>query len=160
MIWFDIKKLEEKISRNELSERDGFNYLLAFFILSGITMGSNSGIENTGVQLVNCILLVLISIWGLNKAYKANVEIDGKDFFKRFFAVNWVIGIRMLCVLLSVIVIIGVVTGIISHENSTTLIDRKQPFEDIVMTIFSAMLEVIFYLLVINSIRRIKPITE
>ena len=40
MIWLDIRKLEDKISQNELSDKDGFNYVLAFFILSALTIDS------------------------------------------------------------------------------------------------------------------------
>ena len=84
MIWLDISNLEDKISKNELSDKDGFNYVLAYFILSALTMNIGSRNSNEWIDLLNCFLSVLIAIWGLSAAYKANNEIDGKDFFKRF----------------------------------------------------------------------------
>ena len=101
----------------------------------------------------------MITIWGLTRAYKANDEIDGKDFFKRFFAINWVIGMRMLIAILILSFILGIVIGIISLASSGNYIDTK-PIKDLIITIFVPLFEVIYYILVINSIRRLKPITE
>ena len=36
MIWLDLKGLERKISNNELTEKDGYNYLMATMILTTI----------------------------------------------------------------------------------------------------------------------------
>lgn len=158
MIWFDIRKLEEKISKNELSEKDGFNYVLAFFIIKALTMGTDSQVENAWIKLLNCFLIVLITIWGLNKAYKANTEIDGKDFFKRFFAISWVIGIRMLSVIMFIAFLLGAILVIISLASDTYL--GKNPYKDMTTTIVIPLFEVIYYLLIINSIRKLKPIAE
>ena len=81
MIWLDIRKLEDKISKNKLSDKDGFHYVLAFFILSALSVGISSQSEEPWIRALKCLLLVAINIWGLNAAYKANAEVDGKDFF-------------------------------------------------------------------------------
>lgn len=88
MIWLDIKKLENKISVNELSDKDGFNYVLAYFILSAIIMATISNDSNALIKLLTCLIAVVINIWGLNAIYDANNEIDGRDFFKRYFAIS------------------------------------------------------------------------
>lgn len=160
MIWFNISKLEEKISRNELSDKDGFNYVLAYFIVSVLTMSVSSQNENAWFKLLNCFLLVLITIWGLNAAYKANNEIDGKDFFKRFFAINWVIGMRMILAVFILSFLLGVIIAVISLASVGGNLMDKKPFDDFIMSIFISLFEVIYYLLIINSIRRLKPITE
>jgi len=89
MIWFNLKELENKISNNELSDQDGFNYLLAFFILSTIGYCMASGNSNCWITFLGCVLSVLINIWGLRMIYAANQEIDGKDFFKRFLKLDF-----------------------------------------------------------------------
>jgi len=154
MIWFDISKLEDKISRNELSDKDGYNYVLAFFILSVLAMSISSQDGNAWIKLSNCFLLVLITIWGLDGAYKANTEIDGKDFFKRFFAINWVIGMRMLVVAF----LFGIVLAIISLAVDTPA--GKGPIRELISTIFVSLFSVIYYLLIIKSIRKLGPIVE
>lgn len=159
MIWFNISKLEDKISKNELSDKDGFNYVLAYFILSVLTISFGTQDGNVWFRLLNCFILVLINIWGLNAAYKANVEIDGKDFFKRFFAINWVIGMRMIYVIFIFAFIYGFMIIITSLINSWRIGD-KNPFEELIISTLIWLFEVIYYLLVINSIRRLKPITE
>jgi hypothetical protein len=156
MIWLDISNLEDKISKNELSDKDGFNYVLAYFILSALTMNIGSRNSNEWIDLLNCFLSVLIAIWGLSAAYKANNEIDGKDFFKRFFAINWVIGMRMLLAVLILGMVAGIVVGIISIISSDAYIHEglsKDLFRAISMSLF----EVIYYLLIRNSIRRLRP---
>ena len=128
MIWLDISNLEDKISKNELSDKDGFNYVLAYFILSALTM--NIGSRNSN------------AIWGLSAAYKANNEIDGKDFFKRFFAINWVIGMRMLLAVLILGMIAGIVVGIISIISSDAYIHEglsKDLFRAISMSLFEVI---------------------
>lgn len=121
-------------------------------------MGTDSQVENTWIKLLNCFLMVLITIWGLNKAYKANTEIDGKDFFKRFFAISWVIGMRMLSVIMFIAFLLGAILVIISLANDTY--PGKNLYKDMTATIFMSLFEVIYYLLIINSIRKLKPITE
>ena len=159
MIWFNIRKLEDKISKNELSDKDGFNYVLAYFIISVFTMSLGSHNESAWIKLLHCVLLATITIWGLTAAYKANAEIDGKDFFKRFFAINWVIGMRMLFALFIVAFIAGIVMAIILLINGDHNMD-KSPTKDWIILISVSLFEVIYYLLVINSIRRLKPVTE
>jgi len=159
MIWFNIRKLERKISTNELSDKDAFNYVLAFFILSSLTIGTGAKVENGWIELLNIILLVLITIWGLNGAYRTNSDIDGKDFLKRFFAINWVIGMRLLLIAIGLAFIFGIIASIFLLKNNAVVLENN-PIKDWFLTIFMSMFEVIYYLLVINSIRRLKPINE
>jgi hypothetical protein len=155
MIWLDISNLEDKISKNELSDKDGFNYVLAYFILSVLTMNIGYQNSNEWIDLLNCFSSALITVWGLTAAYKANNEIDGKDFLKRFFAINWVIGMRMLLAVLILGMVAGIVVGIISIISSDAICEglSKDLFRAISMSLF----EVIYYLLIRNSIRRLKP---
>jgi hypothetical protein len=155
MIWLDISNLEDKISKNELSDKDGFNYVLAYFILSVLTMNIGYQNSNEWIDLLNFFSSALITVWGLTAAYKANNEIDGKDFLKRFFAINWVIGMRMLLAVLILGMVAGIVVGIISIISSDAICEglSKDLFRAISMSLF----EVIYYLLIRNSIRRLKP---
>ena len=63
MIWLDIKELETKISTNELSEKDAFNYVLAFLIVSCLSVGTSSSTENYWID---------IFIWHIYSAYFNN----------------------------------------------------------------------------------------
>jgi hypothetical protein len=155
MIWFDIKNLESKISNNELTDKDGFSYVLAFFVLTAIVLSFVTNNSNGWIKLSQCVISVLINVWGLKTVYEVNNEIDGKDFFKRFFAINWVIGVRLLVVTMIFAVIVGIVFGIVSVKNGMDL-NSPNPIKDIVGLIFMAMYSLICYLLIINSFRRLK----
>lgn len=159
MIWLNINELENKISENKLSEKDGFNYVMAYFILSVLSMSFVTHNESAWIKSLNCGLIIVITIWGLNSVYKANSEIDGKDFFKRFFAINWVIGMRMLFALVVLIIILGIVMGIISLVINSNDMDNSMS-KDLIATGFVSIFEIVYYSLVRNSFRRLKPIAE
>jgi TRAP-type uncharacterized transport system fused permease subunit len=155
MIWFDIKNLENKIINNELSDKDGFNYVLAFFILSVIVLSFITNDSSAWFKLTECIIAILINIWGLKTVYEVNNEIDGKDFLKRFFAINWVIGMRLIVISIILAVIAGIVIGIFSVTNGM-IINDTNPDKDILGLIFTAIFSIICYLLMINSFHRLR----
>jgi len=159
MIWFDIKNLENKISNNELTDKDGFSYVLANLILTTIVLSFVTNNANGWIKLSQCVISILINVWGLKTVYEVNNEIDGKDFFKRFFAINWVIGMRLIVITLIFVVIVGIIIGIVSEKNYMNFNDPN-PIRDIVGLIFSAMISFICYLLIINSFRRLKTTLE
>ena len=161
MIWFNIKKLEEDISNDNLSEKDGFNYVLAYvlasFILSTILAVVRFNEMSGGLRLLGTALYGIITIWGLNAIYKINLEIDGKDIVKRFIAINWVIGMRVLVVLLILAVIGGIAMGILSINRSNL---ESNPMAGYILVIFTSLVTIILYLLIMKSFRKLKPKTE
>lgn len=157
MIWFDIKELEDKISNDELSDRDGFNYLMAFFILSAIAVSFATNNTNGWIKLLHCVVSILINIWGLNATYQANLDYDGKDFLKRFFAINWVIGMRLIVIAFIASILIGGIAGIVLAVNGGSYHVVPDYIKDFSALIISSLFSVIFYLLAINSFRTLKP---
>lgn len=160
MIWFNIKKLEEDISNDNLSKKDDFNYVLAYvlasFILSTILAVLRYEMFG-GIRLLGTALYGIITIWGLNAIYKINLEIDGKDIVKRFIAINWVIGMRVLVVLLILAVIGGIAMGILSINRSNL---ESNPMAGYILVIFTSLVTIILYLLIMKSFRKLKPKTE
>lgn len=159
MIWYNISELESKISDNELTDKDGLNYVLAHFILSALTVGINTQNEIVWIPFLNSLIMVAITIWGLNKVYKANNEIDRKDFFKRFFAINWVIGMRLLSILLVFVFCVEIVKVLLLNSGYHVYMENTT-IKHLIQTGFMSMFGLMYYLLVINSFRRLKPITE
>jgi len=158
MIWFNIKKLEEDISNDNLSEKDGFNYVLAYFILTTISVVGGYNEMSGWIRLLGAAIYVIITIWGLNASYNINLEIDGKDFFKRFFAISWVIVMRVLVAILILSVIGGIAMGILS-ENSSNLSLESNPMGGYIQVIFTSLVSIIVYLLIMKSFRKLKPKT-
>jgi len=159
MIWLDIRKLEDKISKNKLSDKDGFHYVLAFFILSALSVDISSQSEEPWIKVLKCLLLVAINIWGLDAAYKANTEVDGKDFFKRFFAISWVIGMRVLLALLIFMLIFVIIVTITALMNNGNDMGRNL-FKELASMVAVVLVEIVYYAMIRDSIRRLKPITD
>jgi len=157
MIWFNLKSLESKISNNELSDKDGFNYLLANAIVTIIAVNITTGKDSaTWMLLTGFFLALLITIWGINAAFSANNAIDGKDFLKRYLAISWVISMRIFVVILGVALISGIVMGILTAMNGEDNYTNS-PIKDVIIMTITAFVSFICYLLIVNSFKRLKP---
>jgi len=161
MYWLNLKALEEQISKNELTEKDGFHYLLGYSLLTIIST-SFSGVAalqyNTGfgIACIQFVLLIIITILGLKVVFDTNKEIDGKDFIRRYFAITWVVGFRIAlavfgCIFLAIL-IFGFITVSQGHEPSL-----NPDLDDVVSMIFMMFVTVIAYLMTIMSFRRLNP---
>lgn len=161
MYWLNLKALENQISNNELTEKDGFNYLLGYCLLSTIST-SFSGVaslqSNTGfgIACIQFVLLIFITILGLKVTYDTNKDIDGKDFIRRFFAITWVIGFRIALVVLGFIFLAILIYGIyhIQQGQEPTL---NSDLDDFLTMIIMLFITLISYILTIMSFRRLNP---
>jgi hypothetical protein len=154
MIWFDIKQLENKISNNELSDKEGFYYFLAYSIFQLIILSLFTDDSNSW-KLSGLVIAIVITIWGLWATYDVNNEIDGKDYLKRYLAISWVIGMRLIVVSILIGILLGILFGMYSVKNNVDLRDPN-PLFDLAGLIFQALFTLICYLLIINSFRRLK----
>lgn len=96
MNWFNLRDLENRLIESEVSDKEGFYYLLANLILFGLASYGTVESYNHGAFLfVEIAVMVFITIVGLNYTFKANKSGDGQDYFKRFLSLYFVIGIRL-----------------------------------------------------------------
>jgi hypothetical protein len=154
MIWFDIKQLESKISNNELSDKEGFYYFLAYSILNIIMLSLFTDDSNSW-KFSGLVIALVITIWGLWTTYDVNNEIDGKDYLKRYLAISWVIGMRLIVVSIFIGILLGILLVFYSVKNNIDLRDPN-PLFDLAGLIFQTLFTLICYLLIINSFRRLK----
>lgn len=147
MIWFKIKDLEKKISTNQFSDKEGFDYLFATTIYGFIYMFYTSMSGYSYLSWVNLILAILITIIGLPMSYKINCKIDSKDFIKRFIAITWVVRMKLL------------IYTLIFMFLFINLFDLKTQSlgKDITLCGFSIAINIFFYVLTIKSFKRLKP---
>lgn len=96
MVWFSYKKLEEKISRDLLTESDGTKYFIATAIYVAAQDLYNSQINFSASYLVHSIISLAFVIATIMIMYEINQSIDGKDFLKRFISVMWLVKLRVL----------------------------------------------------------------
>ncbi|HET6557095.1 MAG TPA: hypothetical protein VFG54_07245 [Prolixibacteraceae bacterium] len=96
MVWFSFKKLEDKISRDLLTESDGYKYFMATAIYIAVQDMYNSQIGFSASYLVHSIISLAFVIATVMVMYEINQSIDGKDFLKRFISVMWMVKLRVL----------------------------------------------------------------
>ncbi len=159
MVWFNMKELEHKIACNSLSDKDGFNYLLAFVVVFAIAVILGGKIENSWFKFSACLFHAFISVWGLNASFTANMGIDGRDFFKRFFAISWIIALRLFFAAIILIFLLLLIVGAISNEADVDL-QELSPLKDLVIVVFGLLFTVIYYLLVIGKFYELAPLRD
>lgn len=148
MIWFKIEKLEKKITTNQFSDKEGFNYLFATTIYGFINVFYTSISGYSYFSWINLIFAILITIIGLPMTYKINCSIDSKDFIKRFIAITWIVRMRLLIYTLIFLFLFINLFDLKTHSLA----------KDLTLCGFSFSINIFFYVLTIKSFRRLKPI--
>jgi hypothetical protein len=147
MIWLDSKQLERKISENKLSEKDTFHYMLATMIY-GFLYTLLIPIKNyDDYVLINFCTSILITLIGLSQTFKINQKKDDKDFVKRFVAITWVVTVKIFIAYIGFGVFIVLFMDL---ESPSTAIG-------IMSCAFSIITHVLFYILTVNSFKRLNP---
>lgn len=144
MIWFEIKKVENKILKNKLTEKDGFYYYLATGIFCTVYLFFHALINfKHAPNSLSYLLGIIIAILGLIQVFKINNEIDGREFLKRYFALTWVIRVKL------------VIVTFIFFAIAMNFFDvrKDNPAKSITYFIFALIVQILFYLLVIKSIQ-------
>ncbi len=157
MVWFQIKVLENKIKRNEFSDRECLNYLFCYLFLNALTLGvikPNSFYYDHWIVATRVIGYFAINMWGIFLTFKTNKSGDGRDYFKRFIAIYFVISLRLVIWFAAITVLIIVIATIIIGEHAT------QSFINSITNIWINMLSVlvlqlIVYLMMNNSFKRL-----
>lgn len=150
MIWIKIKALEEKISKDELTERDGFNYLL-INLLYGVAVILVPTINGFNyVTIIQFIINSLILIVFIKKLYRINTSIDDRDFLKRFISISWVVRIRLIFyyLILNIIYFQFFSMSTFTFKNGITLI------------FISLIINFLFYFFLIKSFTRLKLLMQ
>lgn len=149
MIWFNLQELEQKIIEDKLSEQDGFEYFLAFSIMGVLGMYINS--SQSLLTILELAIIIGITIWGSYMIFKTNSEGDKKDFFKRYFALGWVIGFRLFVFAMIATLIFSILFLAIGSKGGGV----NKYVADIFMIIISSLFGLVNYLLLNNSFRNV-----
>ena len=146
MNWLNLKELENKISTNNLTDKEGVDYLLANFIYGSVWsyIASINGLNLNST--INLLITLFVGIFILFKLYSLNNELDGKDFFKRYFAVTWVIRMKLLIVYF-IFLFLYLALFDMKEKNQTAVI---------ISLLFSVTISLIFCVMTIKSFKRLK----
>ena len=113
MHWISLTALQNKLINNQISEKDGFLFLLANWVFFGMIgfLVADAQHDNPGVLG----MLVIIPAIGLIIGYLANQKGDGKHYLLRMISLHWVIGIRFFLLFFPLAFIMRYTVGTIEN---------------------------------------------
>lgn len=157
MVLYNIKELEKLLLEGKVSDRLAFNYLFIHLILFTLTayipQVGNDAAWSTWVHLL--ISLVAI-IWGVRRTFEINRNGDNKDYFKRFISLSFVAGIRTIVI--GLIISLVLVVGTLIAEQFMASSAQFSLFKEVSELVAYALLNLVFFYILINSFKRINPI--
>ena len=147
MIWFDIKELERDLKNGDISDREIFKYVLATAVLSSVASylgGTDS--EMSWLLAAEIVVILLITVVGTKATFDINSSGDGKDYFRRFFSLSLVTGIRLFVFA----VIAAFPIGAIAY-----FVDKNAATNDLISLMAFTALMIWYYFMLTNSFKRV-----
>ena len=146
MIWYNIKTLEKKLRQGDLSDKETFNYIIAYVILLALASTSIDRYKTEWLTYIDVIVTTIIALIGLKKAFDINSAGDNKDYLKRLISLSFVSGIILVSYYAIVIIVFLVVDGIFNSKLFSL---------DITKLTISIIAEIVYYLILIKSFTRV-----
>jgi len=152
MIWFDIKKLEKELIDENLSDKEGFNYLLANMILFSVAPYiAVDRYENSWLTFVEVVITIFITVIMLRTTYDINLKgSENKDYFKRFLGLSFVSGVRLVVYVVVAAIPVGIFMAL---AGKLVTVDRGT--KDILMLAMQIAIAIVYYFMLTNSFRRV-----
>lgn len=99
MYFWNIKQLKQELQAERISEHAAFSYFFAVLVLDTIMISSwgllPSGGETSQWEYLEAAASFFIVVIGALVLYHRNGAANGRSFFIRYFALLWVMGIRI-----------------------------------------------------------------
>ena len=136
-IW-KTDKLSSEIKENTLTEKDWKQYFLAGAILITLSMYMIQTMPRTNMisLMVEGILMIVITIIGINIAFNANQENKGTNFVARITALSFPLSIKIIAISF----IFGIVLGFLNELDPISAEN-----EEWVYAAFTVLIQIIFF---------------
>ena len=105
MYFWNINKLKNQLITTGLNKKTVGLYLIAIVIVH-IMPGFLFNPESNLFDKIDTAAFIVFLILGCAYCFIVNGGFSGKDFFKRYFSLSWVFGIRYFCMILLPILIV------------------------------------------------------
>lgn len=95
MIWFNLRKLEKRLAKRELSEHHAFRYLLFYLVIfiSVAALPEIAPYPDWNWDISRYIITLVITLICTYTAFRINEKGDNRDFLKRYISLAFVTGI-------------------------------------------------------------------
>jgi hypothetical protein len=156
MIWYNIQKLEGRLIHKTLHDRDGFNYLLAYFVVATIlTYLGDNGYNHDSSRWIDASLDLIVTIIGIKMTWKTNSNGDRADYFIRFISLSFVNAVRVALKLILTIMLLYIMINLLFTD--TFLTGARQ---DIIEIAIGTIFQLIFFYRLNQSFKNVSVIEE
>lgn len=109
MYWINLAALESQVIHNRLTEEKALPYFIVQFVLILIVMNlpHNASLEDKFIWM-DILSGIFLTLWGIRLNFNTYTQRGGKEFFKIYWAIGWVVSIRLLLYVF-LVCIIGII---------------------------------------------------
>ena len=109
MYFWNINKLKSDFIEKKVTEKSTLHYLIAYTVLLCLnTMPYDNPNE---LDRFSAALMIPISILGILYAYSCNGGDKGENFLVKYFAIGWVVTIRLFIIFLPLMILLKILAG-------------------------------------------------
>jgi hypothetical protein len=136
-IW-KTDKLASEIKENTLSEKDWKDYFLASAILITVSMYMLQTMPRTNMFLlmIEAILMIAITVIGINIAFNANQENSGTNFVARITALSFPLSIKIIATSF----VFGIILGFLNEMDPISTENEEWAY-----TAFTVLIQILFF---------------
>lgn len=150
MIIFNLSKLENKIIKNELTEKEVLkHYVFLIVLMSFSFLGSTTQFSSNWVNFLYFLLPLAVQLYFIFLSFNINEKTDAKNFMNRIITISNVVFFRNFLLMVFIVIL----QHIISEYGFNMAMDYKTTdiFDVVVMFVISF----IFGIFTLNSFKRI-----
>jgi hypothetical protein len=114
MYFWRIAALTEQLRRRPLDQRAAFLYILAWLMLFTLPSFSGDGTPRDASSWAMYLVYIVATVLGTLLAYQANGGAHGTDFAARYFALGWVLTIRLVVLLGIPVLVVALLFSFVS----------------------------------------------
>ena len=136
-IW-KTDKLSSDIKENTLTEKDWKDYFLASAILISLSMYMIQTLPRTNMLslMVEAILMIAITVIGINIAFNANHENKGTNFVARITALSFPLSIKIIATSF----VFGIILGFLNEMDPISTENEEWAY-----TAFTVLIQILFF---------------
>ena len=109
MYWWNIRRLRDQLVQGPLPEPMAFRYVMGNVLLWAISfVPGDTTVNRWGVLAYLC--WVLLTGAGTYYCYRMNAAAQGRHFMERYFALSFVVGVRLLPWLFAVLIALAILS--------------------------------------------------
>ena len=153
MIWLDIRELERRLKNGELTDKIAFSYLLTHLILLSIFSHIATDEDPVWSVWVHLFISLGYTVWGVRRSFEINQQGDSRDYLKRFLCLSFVVGVRSLCLLFFLLLLLTVAITVAGAVDASFFMSTNQK-KLLELGLFSVWVGVYYHLL-LSSFKRV-----